>query len=124
MTNEEARGVLGDVRAYLASRASLENEMFAGHTFTDICNAIKALEQTRWIPIGEKLPNEYEYVFVSGDNIVKHAQFIDGRFDCDDIEKFIYATIDGKDVIGAETFKALAWMPVSLPEPYKSESEE
>lgn len=45
MTREEAREVLGDVRAYLASRASLENEMLAGHTFTDICNAIKAVEQ-------------------------------------------------------------------------------
>ena len=45
MTNEEAREVLGDVRAYLASRASLENEMLAGHTFTNICNAIKALER-------------------------------------------------------------------------------
>lgn len=44
MTNAEAREVLGDVRAYLSSRASLENEMLAGHTFTDICNAIKALE--------------------------------------------------------------------------------
>lgn len=44
MTDEEAREVLGDVRAYLASRASLENEMLAGHTFTDICNAIKTLE--------------------------------------------------------------------------------
>jgi len=45
MTNEEATNVLGDVRAYLSSRASLENEILAGHTFIDICNAIKALEQ-------------------------------------------------------------------------------
>ena len=45
MTNEEAKEVLGDVSAYLASRASLENEMLAGHTFTDICNAIKILKQ-------------------------------------------------------------------------------
>ena len=45
MTNEEAREVLGDVSAYLASQASLENEMLAGHTFTDICIAIKTLKQ-------------------------------------------------------------------------------
>ena len=45
MTDEKAREVLGDVRVYLASRSSLENEMFAGHTFTDICNAIQVLEQ-------------------------------------------------------------------------------
>lgn len=92
-----------------------------GETADYLDFAIEALEQTRWIPIDEKLPNEYEYVFVSGDDIVKHAQFIDGRFDCDDIEKFVYATIDGKEVVGAETFKALAWMPVSLPEPYEEE---
>ena len=45
MTREEAKEVLGDVRAYLACRAILENEILAGHTFTDICNAIKTLEQ-------------------------------------------------------------------------------
>lgn len=45
MTRAEAKEVLGDVRAYLASRASLENEMIAGHTFIDVCNAIKALKQ-------------------------------------------------------------------------------
>lgn len=44
------------LRAYLESQASLENETLAGHTFTDICNAIKALEQTMWIPVEDKLP--------------------------------------------------------------------
>lgn len=57
MTREEAREVLGDVRGYLASRASLGNEMLAGHTFTDICNAIKALEQE---PILDKYKAESE----------------------------------------------------------------
>lgn len=49
MTTEEAKEVLGDVRAYLACRAILENEILAGHTFTDICNAIKTLEQEPFI---------------------------------------------------------------------------
>lgn len=49
MTREEAKEVLGDVRAYLACRAILENEILAGHTFTDICNAIKTLEQEPFI---------------------------------------------------------------------------
>lgn len=49
MTTEEAKEVLGDVRAYLACRAILENEILAGHTFTDICNAIKILEQEPFI---------------------------------------------------------------------------
>lgn len=45
MTREEAKSILGDVRAYLASRASLENESLAGHSFIEICNAIKSIEQ-------------------------------------------------------------------------------
>ena len=45
MTNEKARKVLDDVRAYLARVSSFENEMLAGHTFTDICIAIETLEQ-------------------------------------------------------------------------------
>lgn len=49
MTRKEAKEVLGDVRAYLACRAILENEILAGHTFTDICNAIKTLEQEPFI---------------------------------------------------------------------------
>lgn len=49
MTREEAKEVLGDVRAYLACRAILENEILASHTFTDICNAIKTLEQEPFI---------------------------------------------------------------------------
>lgn len=44
MTNEEANEILGDVQAYLASRASLANESIAGHSFIDICNAIHALK--------------------------------------------------------------------------------
>lgn len=53
MTREEAKSILGDVGAYLASRASLENESLAGHSFVAICNAIKTLKQEqktgRWI---------------------------------------------------------------------------
>lgn len=45
MTREEAIKVLGDVSAYLASRSSLEPERLAGHTFTDICKAIKVLSE-------------------------------------------------------------------------------
>ena len=44
MTNQEAIEILDDVRSYLASRASLDNEKLAGHSFIDICNAIKTLK--------------------------------------------------------------------------------
>ena len=124
MTPQEAREVLGDVRAYLASRASLENETLAGHTFTDICNAIKALEQpsvtdfadkckecgkilndklqTRWIPVSEGLPEAGQRVLVT-----------------DKFEAVTTALYFGKSPFWREM--VVAWMP--LPQAYK-ESED
>lgn len=53
MTNKEAKEILGDVQAYLASRASLANESIAGHSFIDICNAIHALKVQLCEDVGE-----------------------------------------------------------------------
>lgn len=39
----DAKTILLDVRAYLASRAGLENESLAGHSFVEICDAIKII---------------------------------------------------------------------------------
>jgi arginine/ornithine N-succinyltransferase beta subunit len=102
MIREEAREVLGDVRAYLASRASLEKEMFAGHTFIDICNAIKALEhESDWIPVSERLPKWGEEVLTinnDGDYEINHIMD-------DERNEWFY----DNDIV--------AWMP--LPEHYK-----
>ena len=69
--------------------------------------AIKALEQTRWIPISERLPNFNDIVLASADS------------DYDELRVIL-------TVYNAEEFwfngKIKAWMP--LPEPYKAESEE
>ena len=116
MTREEAREVLGDVRAYLASRGSLENEMLAGHTFTDICNAIKALEhESDWIPVSERLPEKDGQYLVTIKNLTGYEQLCNDVFECE---------FFGRDWIfkGWKDNKVIAWMP--LPQPYKAESEE
>lgn len=65
--------------------------------------AIKALEQTRWIPVSERLPERAEWYLTS-------IKRVDGAV--------IISWFDGV------SFKAeiVAWMP--LPQPYKAESEE
>lgn len=71
--------------------------------------AIKALEQTEWIPTSEKLPEDYIHVLCQfalcgmGECYLAHGLFhiLGGvRMSCDEV---------------------IAWMP--LPEPYKAESE-
>ena len=71
--------------------------------------AIKALEQTMWVPTSEKLPEDYIHVLCQfalggmGECYLAHGLFhiLGGvRMSCDEV---------------------IAWMP--LPEPYKAESE-
>ena len=67
--------------------------------------AIKALEQQRWIPVSERLPEESLSSVLGWDRYRERCvfvQYIDNRFQ-----------ITGKD----ETFDIVAWMP--LPKPYK-----
>lgn len=111
--------------------------------------AIKALEQTRWIPVSESLPDKsMEYViftlytpawhdvtdelpeeerdFPEETKVVCGRVFVysnDKRYWCWE-EEYGEATIKNehiKEYTGEETF-ITTWMP--LPEPYKAESEE
>lgn len=94
-------------------------------TTIDACKgAIELLEQTRWIPVSERLPKDEEYVLVCyEDGLIRTAYYyIDTNIypsefeDCCETgwynynEDFMYK----QDVV--------AWMP--LPELYKAESEE
>lgn len=65
--------------------------------------AIKALENSRWIPCSERLPNKGQYVLVSTDE-----------------NRVITATFEGDywgSVFDLDWEEVLAWMP--LPKPYE-----
>ena len=72
--------------------------------------AINALEQTKWIPVSDRLPEESLNSVIGWDAFRERCvfvQFFHGRF----------------QIVGrAESFDIKAWMP--LPEPYKAESED
>ena len=87
--------------------------------------AIKALEQTKWIPCNEKMPEEHKLfgrtisdeVYVTfenpnGERFVKHFSFQNGELSSFD-QRQIDAYYEGSVPI--------AWMP--LPKPYNTETE-
>ena len=79
--------------------------------------AIEALEQTRWIPVSEKLPEENEYI---GD-VCKYYLIQDeyGDMHVAHLSNVGWIPMDSLKAIGGEV---IAYMP--LPQPYKGESEE
>lgn len=83
-------------------------------------NELKLLrEQTRWIPISERLPNHDECIKNNGlFNVSDGHRSYSEWFDVHDKQKFGEPTMAGFRVDNAVT----AWMP--LPESYKAESEE
>ena len=77
---------------------------------TAIDEAIKALEQTKWIPTSEKLPEDYIHVL---------CQFtLGGMGECY-LAHGLFHIVGGVRLSHDEI---IAWM--SLPQPYKAESED
>lgn len=94
-----------------------ENEngecMTQSHCFEVKRMAIQALERTRWIPVSERLPKEYDLVLVTEKyGLVDTARFVHNDF----------TEMDEWIVADDETIDVIAWMP--LPQPYKGESED
>lgn len=104
MTVEQAISIMTIQRPFKGTKEKLEAWDMA----------IKALEQTRWIPVSEKMPPIAQRVLVSATNgevfIARYHSFDKWTFEPTGIS-YAYK----KDSI-------VAWMP--LPQPYKAESEE
>ena len=99
MTNEEAIKTLKKLKSF-----------HNGSYGTAIDEAIKALEQTKWIPTSEKLPEDYIHVL---------CQFtLGGMGECY-LAHGLFHIVGGVRLSHDEI---IAWM--SLPQPYKAESEE
>lgn len=120
MTNEEAREILK--RVEIAKPIKFED-------YADMREAldmaIKALEQTRWIPVSERLPKVYEFV-----NCTCHS-LIDDREDWVIETVYIpqpsdspYSDWGNIPMLNSGNCKVIAWMHRDIPEPYKAESEE
>lgn len=80
--------------------------------------AIKALEQARWIPVSERLPKPDEFVLVT------YKRWGHGDNDLfKDLPEYVYSTYfayyDIHRGFGNENENVIAWMP--LPEPYKED---
>lgn len=73
--------------------------------------AIQALEQTRWIPVSERLPEEETDVLIC--NVNGDIAISRGSYSTEMKNEFIWYTS------GWRFGKVTAWMP--LPEPYKGE---
>ena len=74
--------------------------------------AIEAIEQTRWIPITERPPEEFKSVLVCYESQGGMAQAVSERF----------GTHTGYRWSALAGIEPTAWM--QLPEPYKAESED
>jgi hypothetical protein len=89
--------------------------------FAEWLKELKQLrEQTRWIPVSEKLPEDYQRVLVTvvnywGIEVVRVAEYSN--------QKKIFQIKESNDKWKVGEEGLLAWMPLPLPKPYK-ESED
>ena len=106
----ETSGINHDCNMRLCDGCSLNYEQGnMGEQKETLDMAIKALEQTSWIPVSESLPEEYNHVL---------CQFcMGGMAECYYAHNFFHV-VGGLRVNSDEV---IAWQP--LPQPYKAESE-
>lgn len=92
---------------------TIENEKGSA-TYEFVEMAIKSLEQTKWIPVSERLPEEERDVLICNRN--GDIELSRGSYSTEIENAFIWYTS------GWRFGEVIAWMP--LLEPYKAESEE
>lgn len=84
----------------------------------DCDDLIKAYEQSRWIPVDEKLPDPDELILLSFENFT--VPMI-GRYTVDDDDSGTFRVGDTDENFVENDLYVNAWMP--LPEPWKELSE-
>lgn len=109
-----------------------ENEngecMTQSHCFEVKRMAIEALEQTRWVPVSEKLPEVNQRVLVTSYGRVCYAMMTsaDGNsgYPIFRLQDSLNERVICETTVHSEytTSRITAWMP--LPQPYKGESED
>lgn len=111
MTNKEAINIIKS-ECYIFNPLNFDMSTMIN---TALDMAIKALQEPRWIPVSEKLPENKTYVLttIKVPNRIAHTRsgWYEGGFFHN----------DNGDVWRATDMEVIAWMP--LPEPYKEESE-
>lgn len=134
MTNEEAKRRMEICRNFLANNYPDMGEP----NFTAFNMAIKVLEQTRWIPVSERLPRDLEPVNITWVNHNPESYYADIKdkpFTSTGVyfngQWYWWSTLctdilaeyshNYNDIID-DAIEIIAWM--ALPEPYKAESEE
>ena len=135
MTNEEAINVLDDMKVKIRIPKSAETQ----HKKNEALNlAIKVLEQTRWILVSEKLPEDLEPVNITWVNHNPESYYADIKdkpFTATGVyyngQWYWYSTLctdilkaygHNHDDIIDDDIEITAWMP--LPPSYQGESEE
>ena len=105
MTDEKAIEILKAYRNQLSD--SVSNHLDKDIEAFDM--AIKALEQTMWIPVSERMPEIHNYT-------QEYIVTIKGNF----IRTAFFTKTNGKSWWSIDN--VTAWMP--LPQPYKAETEQ
>lgn len=98
-------------------------DSWSGRKFKDHCTTSpQALEQTRWIPVSEGLPEDHDWYLVvmkekdTGYQLIPRVAtyMYDGKWDLIDS--------NGQCPEWLDNLECVAWMP--LPQPYNGESED
>ena len=117
MTNEEAREAI---------KFGHCDDIYYQKEYEEAVNmAIKALEQTSWIPVSERLPKAFEFV-----NCTCHS-LIDDREDWVIETIYVpqpadspYSDWGNIPMLNSGDCKVVAWVHRDIPEPYKAERED
>lgn len=108
MTNERAKELLQE-------QIDRYGQEYDAEGIEALETAINVLEQTRWIPVSERLPEDEQEILFS----TKMGRVHSGKYHDDDSANQWYSH---EDKCRAWNNVVTAWMP--LPEPYKAESED